>query len=87
MKLGINYKLTIKYKIRLLKAQALKSYIVYTKRCGGSQISRNSITYKKCLLLEIITITKFLLFKMKYVIDGDCLFYYGHILLLYYSNT
>ena len=27
------------------------------------------------LLLEINTITKFFLFRMKYVIDGDCLFH------------
>ena len=31
---------------------------------------------KKCLLLETFTITKFLLFKMKHVIDGGCLFGY-----------
>ena len=28
------------------------------------------IAYKKCLLLKINTVTKFLLFKMKYVING-----------------
>ena len=42
---------------------------------------------RKYLLLEINTITKFLLFKMKNVIDGGCLFDYWHILLLYYPNT
>ena len=39
------------------------------------QITRNSIR-KNVLLLEINTITKFLLFKMKYAIDSGCLFYY-----------
>ena len=34
------------------------------------------IAYEKCLLLEINTITRFLLFRMKYVIDRGCLFDY-----------
>ena len=39
------------------------------------QIDRNSIT-KKYLLIEINTFTKFLLFRMKCVIDRGCLFDY-----------
>ena len=48
-----------------------------------SQIARNS---KPKTFIEINTITKFLLFKMKYVIGRGCLIidiYY----LLYYPNT
>ena len=44
--------------------------IVYTNRCGGFRQQHT----KKCLLLEINPIAKFLLFKMKYGIDGGCLF-------------
>ena len=40
---------------------------------------------KPCLLLEIISIAKFLLFEIKYVINESCLFDYWQILLLYYS--
>ena len=28
-------------------------------------------SYEKCLLLKINTVTEFLLFRMKYIIDGD----------------
>lgn len=40
-----------------------------------------------CLFLEINTVTKFLLFKMEYVIGEGSLFDYWHLLLLYYVNT
>ena len=40
---------------------------------------------KPCLLLEIISITKFLLLEIKYVINECCLFDYWQILLLYTS--
>ena len=45
------------------------------------------IAYVKRLLIEIHTITKFLLFKMKYVIDWGCRFDYWRIILLRYPNT
>ena len=35
----------------------------------------------KYLLLEI-NVTKSFLFRMKYVIDGGCLFDYGHIIII-----
>ena len=38
---------------------------------------------KECLLLKINTVTKFLLFKIKYVIVGG----YWHMLSLYYPNA
>ena len=34
------------------------------------------IAYKRCLSLKIKTVTKFLLFSLKLVIDGVCLFDY-----------
>ena len=40
---------------------------------ADSQIDSNS-TQKKYLLLEINTIKKSLLFRIKYIIDGGCLF-------------
>ena len=48
-------------------------HVAHTKQFADSQIDPNCIE-KKHLLLEINTITKFLLFKMKYVTDENFLF-------------
>ena len=42
---------------------------------------------KKCLLLKINTITNFLTFRMKYIIDKGCLFDYWYLKLFYYPNA
>ena len=57
-----------RYRTLMVKYEALH---ISFKQSGvaDSQITRNSIR-KNFLLLEIDTIAKFLLFKMKYVIDG-----------------
>ena len=60
-----------RYRTLMIKYEALH---ISFKQSGvaDSQITRNSIR-KIFLLLEIDTIAKFLLFKMKYVIDGGSL--------------
>ena len=47
--------------------------LVHTKLAVDSQNDSNS-TKKNYLLLKIDSIKKFLLFRMKYIIDGGCLF-------------
>lgn len=42
---------------------------------------------KKKLLREIYTITKLLLFRIKYIVDGRCLFDDWYLYSLYYSNA
>ena len=49
--------------------------IVHTEWYGGFQ-NYSSLHTKYWFMPKINTITKFLLFRMKYVIDGGCLFDY-----------